>query len=66
MVEILPTTPELTALRAAVRQIVDRYGFSTTWSAPARTKTPNCTRNWAPPGSSGCTCPRSTAAAVRG
>ena len=28
MVGILPTTPELTALRAAVRQIVDRYGFS--------------------------------------
>jgi alkylation response protein AidB-like acyl-CoA dehydrogenase len=28
MAEILPTTPELTALRSAVRQIVDRYGFS--------------------------------------
>jgi alkylation response protein AidB-like acyl-CoA dehydrogenase len=28
MVEIVPSTPELTALRAAVRQIVDRYGFS--------------------------------------
>jgi alkylation response protein AidB-like acyl-CoA dehydrogenase len=27
MVDIVPTTPELTALRSAVRQIVDRYGF---------------------------------------
>ncbi len=28
MVEITTDAPELTALRAAVRQIVDRYGFS--------------------------------------